>query len=67
MSSQHDDLLASMDVTGAVENNMDGHVVTNLGFVKLLDTLKMEVPLPINKSSVLYILYKTSLRRKQSP
>jgi len=56
-----------MDVTGVVENNMDGHVITNLGFVKLFDTLKMEVPLPINKSSVLYILYKTSLRQKQSP
>ena len=64
MSSQHDDLLAIMDVTDAMENNMDDHIVTNLGFVKLLNILKMEIPLPINKSSVLYILYKISLRQK---
>src|SRR5438045_8182609 len=36
-----------MGLSGAVEKNMDGHIVTHLGFE--FDTLKMEVRLPINK------------------
>ena len=47
LSNQYDNILATMGLTGAVEKNMDGHVVTHLGFE--FDTLKMEVHLSINK------------------
>src|SRR5437762_13706790 len=44
---QYDDILTTMGLSGAVEKNMDGHIVTHLGFE--FDTLKMEVRLPANK------------------
>jgi len=43
----YDEILDTIGLSGAVEKNMDGHVVTHLGFE--FDTLKMEVRLPINK------------------
>jgi hypothetical protein len=47
IASQYDTVLATMGFMSAVEKNMNGHVVTHLGFE--FDTLKMEVRLPINK------------------
>ena len=47
LSKQYDDILATMGFSGAIEKNMDGHIVTHLGFE--FDTLKMEVRLPVNK------------------
>ena len=46
-SRQYDDVLATMGFSGAAEKNMDGHVITHLGFE--FDTLKMEVRLPAHK------------------
>ena len=46
-SIQYDQVLATLGFSGALEKNMEGHIVTHLGFE--FDSMKMEVRLPLNK------------------
>src|SRR5947207_13686529 len=46
-SIQYGQVLATLGLSGALEKNMEGHIVTHLGFE--FDSMRMEVHLPPNK------------------